>query len=32
MALLDDGTRQEVKKALGDLPNSVRLVMFNARV
>jgi len=28
MALLDDGTRQEVKKALGDLPNPVRLVMF----
>ncbi len=28
MGLLDDGTRKEVKKALGDLPNSVRLVMF----
>jgi alkyl hydroperoxide reductase subunit AhpF len=28
MGLLDDGTRQEVKKALGDLPNSVRLVTF----
>ena len=28
MSLLDDGTRKEVKKALGDLPNSVRLVMF----
>ncbi len=28
MTLLDDGTRQEVKKALGELPNAVRLVMF----
>jgi glutaredoxin-like protein len=28
MSLLDDGTRKEVKKALGDLPNSVRLVTF----
>ncbi len=28
MSLLDDGTRKEVKKALGDLPNPVRLLMF----
>ena len=28
MALLDDKIKQEVKTALGDLPNPVRLVMF----
>ena len=28
MALLDDKIKQEVKTALGDLPNAVRLVMF----
>ena len=28
MALLDESIRQEVKQALGDLPNPVRLVMF----
>jgi alkyl hydroperoxide reductase subunit AhpF len=28
MALLDDNIKQQVKTALGDLPNPVRLVMF----
>jgi len=28
MALLDDNIKQQVKEALGDLPNPVRLVMF----